>query len=157
MKPLTQTSPTMISLAILLLRCMTGAIMFGAGAGKVVKWFGGFGMDITLQYYKQMGFSNMWTYVSSFTEFLGGALLIVGLLTRPAAFLIFINMLVATIVTMPKGFLAGQAAFPFSLMVSALIIFITGPLRFSIDALIGRHRRIIASSKHSNERGRIIF
>ena len=134
MKLLTQTTTSLLSLSILLLRCMTGVILFAGGAGKVLSWFGGFGMEKTVQYYKMSGISEPLAYLSSYTEFIGGFLLIIGLLTRPAAFAVMINMLVATIMTMPKGFLAGGAAYPFSLTVSALIILLTGPMAYSIDA-----------------------
>jgi len=123
---------------MLLLRCTIGVILFATGAGKVLKWFGGFGMQMTINYYKMSGFSEPLTYLSSYTEFIGGFLLIIGLLTRPAAFAILINMLVATIVTMPKGFLIGGASYPFSLTVSALIILLAGPMAYSIDALLQR-------------------
>jgi len=115
---------------------MTGSILFGTGAGKVLGWFGGFGMKTTIQYYNMSGFSAPLTYLSSYTEFIGGFLLIIGLLTRPAAFAVMINMLVATIVTMPKGFIIGGAGYPFSLMISAVIILLGGPLKYSVDCLL---------------------
>jgi putative oxidoreductase len=42
-----------------------------------------------------MGLPSWLGYVSAFTEFLGGLLLIVGFFTRPAAFAICINLCVA--------------------------------------------------------------
>jgi len=141
MKILTQKNTKLLNLSILLLRCMVGVILFAAGAGKVLGWFGGFGMKMTIQYYSMWGISVPFTYLSSFTEFIGGFLLIVGFLTRPAAFAIMINMLVATILTMPKGFLVGGASYPFSLTVSAIIILLAGPMAYSIDAwLLNRNR-----------------
>src|SRR5262245_56308697 len=107
MKLLTTTNTTLQSIAILIVRITVGVILFGAGAGKVLKWFGGFGMEMTVKYMGEAGISPFLAYVSSYTEFIGGALLIIGLLTRPAAFAIFINMLVAFLVTLPKGFLMG--------------------------------------------------
>ena len=141
MKLLTQTNTTLLNISMLLLRCMVGVILFAAGAGKVLEWFGGFGMKTTIQYYSMSGISGPLTYLSSYTEFIGGFLLIVGFLTRPAAFAIMINMLVATILTMPKGFLVGGASYPFSLTVSAIIILLAGPLAYSIDAwLVNKNR-----------------
>ena len=141
MKILTQKNTKLLNLSILLLRCMVGVILFAAGAGKVLGWFGGFGMKMTIQYYSMSGISVPFTYLSSYTEFIGGFLLIVGFLTRPAAFAIMINMLVATILTMPKGFLVGGASYPFSLTVSAIIILFAGPMAYSIDAwLLNRNR-----------------
>jgi uncharacterized membrane protein YphA (DoxX/SURF4 family) len=51
-----------------------------------------------------------------------------------------INMLVATILTMPKGFLAGGAAYPFSLTVSAIIILLAGPMAYSVDWLLNKNK-----------------
>ena len=136
MKMLTQTSDTLLNAGILLLRCTVGIILFGAGAGKVFGWFGGFGMQMTLHYFSQMGFSAPLAYLSTYTELVGGFLLILGLLTRPAAFAITINMLVATSVLLPKGFFVGLAAYPFSLMISSVILLLTGPMAYSIDSLL---------------------
>lgn len=136
MKLLTKTNATLLSISLLLLRCMIGSILFGTGAGKVLEWFGGFGMKTTIQYYSMSGFSAPLAYLSSYTEFIGGFLLIIGLITRPAAFAVMINMLVATIVTMPKGFIMGGGGYPFSLMISAVIILLSGPMKYSIDCLL---------------------
>ena len=78
-------------------------------------------------------------YLSSYTEFIGGILLVVGLLTRPVALAVVINMAVATIVSLPRGFVAG-AAYPFSFMISAVIILLAGPMLISLDSLIFRHK-----------------
>jgi len=69
------------------------------------------------------------------TELIGGLLLIAGLLTRPAAFAVTINMLVATVVTLPRGFLM-VAAYPFSLMIGALVVQLAGPMAYSLDSLL---------------------
>jgi putative oxidoreductase len=135
MKLLTGTNTGLLNLSLLLLRCMVGVILFPTGAGKLFGWFGGFGMKMTIQYYSMSGISEFFTYVSAYTEFIGGFLLIIGLLTRPAAFAVMINMIVATYILWPKGFIIGGAAYPFSLMVSAFIILFTGPMAYSIDAL----------------------
>ena len=49
---------------------------------------------------------------------------------------IFINMLVATIFMMPKGFFYGGAAYPFTILVIAIVILLAGPMAYSIDAMI---------------------
>jgi putative oxidoreductase len=135
MKILTSTNTNFLSLGILLLRMMAGIILFVAGAGKVLKWFGGFGMDVTVKYMATSGINEPLAYLSSYTELIGGFLLIIGLFTRPAAFAVLINMIVATIISWPRGFLTG-AAFPLSLTVTALVILLTGPMAYSLDALL---------------------
>lgn len=135
-KLLTATNTRLLSICILLLRCTVGIILFIVGAGKVLGWFGGQGLELTIQNYAKTGFLAPLAYLSSFTEFIGGLLLIVGFLTRPVAFAVVINMLVATIVMWPKGFIMGMAAYPFSLMISAIIIMLAGPMSYSIDSLL---------------------
>ena len=87
-----------------------------------------------------MGIPVFLAYLSCYTEFLGGILIFLGLLTRPVAVAIFINMLVATLQLSHHGFFAGHAAYPFSLMMSALIILLTGPMKYSLDYLIFKNR-----------------
>jgi putative oxidoreductase len=149
MKLLTATNTRLLNLSILLLRCTVGFILFVAGAGKLFSWFGGFGMKTTIQYYSLSGISEFFTYVSAYTEFIGGLLLIIGLLTRPAAFAVLINMIVATYVMWPKGFVTG-AAYPFSLTISALVILLTGPMTYSIDALLTQQGRISDNVKKAD-------
>ncbi|MGN6165464.1 MAG: DoxX family protein [Flavisolibacter sp.] len=141
MKLLTETKARFISVAILLLRCMVGIIFFVAGAGKVFGWFGGMGMQATLDVFKtQTHISTAWTYIHCYVELAGGLLLIIGLLTRPAAFLLVINMLVATVIMGTRNFFMGGAAYPFSLMVSSLAILLTGPMAYSIDAYLSNKK-----------------
>jgi putative oxidoreductase len=142
MKLLTETNNKALSTGLLLLRCMTGLILFVAGAGKVFGWFGGMGLTATLAIFKSgMGIPAWLTYISCFTELIGGLFLILGFLTRPAAFALFINMLVATILVGAKNFFMGGGAYPCSLMISAFVIFLAGPFSFSIDALLTRIKK----------------
>ncbi|MCL5029417.1 MAG: DoxX family protein [Bacteroidetes bacterium] len=127
------SNENLVSLGLLFLRCIIGVILFMVGAGKVLGWFGGFGLSTTLQFYTKMGISTPLAYLSCFTEFIGGFLLIVGLFTRPAAIAVIVNMIVATIVMLPKGFIFGMADFPFTFLVIAVVILITGPKNFSLD------------------------
>ena len=141
MKLLTQTNSTLTSISLLLLRCTLGIILFMVGAGKVFGWFGGYGLGPTIHaFVTMMHIPAPLAYLSTFTELIGGALLIVGLLTRPAALAVFINMAVATVIMWPKGFIGSGvgAAWPFSLMISALAILLSGPMAYSIDSLLAR-------------------
>jgi putative oxidoreductase len=138
MKALTQTNTRLLSISLLLLRCTVGTILFVAGAGKVLGWFGGLGLEATLEGFSKTGISEFWAYVSCYTEFIGGFLLIIGLLTRPAALALFINMLVAVIIVGTKSFFSGGGAYPFTLMICSLVILLIGPMAYSIDALLSR-------------------
>lgn len=138
-----ETSTKALSLSILFIRLMAGLILFVTGAGKVMGWFGGFGMTATLNMFEtNMHLSAFWIYVSSYTEFIGGVLLMTGLLTRVAAGALFINMLVATIFVGFKNFFFGGAAYPCLLMVLFLAVLISGPMAFSLDALLAKRKPI---------------
>lgn len=135
MRLLTGTNKTLLSVSVLLLRIALGGILFMGGAGKALGWFGGVGMEFTLDGFSQIGMGAPLAYLSTYAEFIGGFLLVIGLLTRPAALALAINMLVATIVSLPQGFLVG-ASYPFSLFVVSLAILLAGPMSISVDALL---------------------
>ena len=142
MKIFTQTNNNLLSISILLLRFMIGIILFVAGAGKVLGWFGGMGLETTVNIFtSKMHIPAFLAYLSCFTEFIGGFLLVVGLLTRPVAIAVFINMLVATIMMAPHGFLKGGAAYPFTLMIFSLVILFSGPMVYSLDTWIFRMKK----------------
>ena len=148
MKLLTETNTRLFNIAILLLRWMVGLILFVAGAGKVLGWFGGMGLQATIDIFKtNMNIAAPWAYISCYTELIGGLLLIIGLFTRPAAFVLLINMLVATVLVGLKDFFMGGAAYPCSLLVSSLVIFLTGPMAYSMDAwLLSRNKMQLAKA-----------
>ncbi len=137
---LTGTNTRLLNVCLLLLRCTVGVILFMVGSGKVLGWFGGMGMELTLQAFAKGGFSAPLVYLSSYTEFLGGALLVIGFLTRPVAVAVTINMFVATLTMLPHGFIMGFADFPFSILISSIIILLAGPMDFSIDQLLLRSK-----------------
>jgi putative oxidoreductase len=133
---LVETGPELLDLSVLLLRCTIGIVLFVAGAGKVFGWFGGPGMEAAIgMFAAKLGIPAPLTYLSSYTELIGGILLVLGLLARPAAFAVAINMLVATVVSLPGGFLKA-AAFPFSMMMIAVAVLLSGPMGYSLDFLI---------------------
>ena len=136
-KVFNDTTPGLINTGILLLRCIIGIYLFIAGAGKVLHWFGGYGMPATIQYLAKVGISAPLAYLSCYTEFLGGLLLTIGLFTRPVAFAILINMTVATIVTLPGGLMGPTSAqTPFLFLIIDIAVLLSGPMAFSLDKLI---------------------
>ena len=141
MKPLIETNQRALNIAILFLRLMTGLILFVAGAGKVLGWFDGFGMTSTVEIFRtNMHLSAFWAYLSSYTEFIGGCLIMIGLLTRFASIALLTNMLVATLLFGFKNFFMGGAAYPCLLFVIFLVITLTGPMAYSIDALLSNKK-----------------
>jgi putative oxidoreductase len=77
-------------LALLVLRLALGIVMVAHGSHKV---FGG--LHHHADFVHSLGMPYWLGYVSAFTEFVGGLLILAGLFTRAAAFAITINMFVA--------------------------------------------------------------
>ncbi len=131
--------------ASLVLRVMLGVVMFPHGAQKVLGWFGGYGLSGTLNYFTgTMGIPLAFAVLAIAAEFLGSIGLIVGLVTRLAAFGIACNMAVAIfMVHLPNGFFmnwSGKQAgegFEFHLLAIAiaLALMIKGGGRWSMDRL----------------------
>jgi len=120
-------------LALLLMRLALGVIMLVHGSHKV---FGG--LHHHAQFVASLGLPAWTGYLSSFTEFLGGLLVIAGLFTRAAAFAICINMAVAIVKVHWHNGLTGDHGFEFPLSLAvlafALIFFGAGPI--SIDHIL---------------------
>jgi putative oxidoreductase len=97
---------TMDSKTALLLRLTLGIVMFPHGAQKALGWFGGYGFEGTMGFFtQQMGIPAFFAFLAIMAEFAGSLALIFGFMTRVAAFGIFMNMLVATLmVHLPVGF-----------------------------------------------------
>lgn len=114
-------------LGLLVLRLVLGAIMVGHGYHKV---FGG--MSHFVSTVAHFGLPGWMAYLSAGAEFIGGILLLVGLVTRCAAIAVTIDMLVAIWkVHWHNGFL-GQGGYEFPLSLAAiafaLIFFGGGPI-----------------------------
>jgi putative oxidoreductase len=81
--PLLRTDP---DFAALFMRLALGITMFPHGAQKVLGWWGGHGANATIQFFAKMGMPSWLTVLVMAAEFAGSILLIVGFLTRLAAF-----------------------------------------------------------------------
>lgn len=114
-------------LALLVMRIVLGAIMIGHGYHKV---FGG--MDKVVHMVSGLGLPGWLAYLSAYTEFFGGILVIAGLFTRVVALAILIDMLVAIAKVHWKNGLIGQGGYEFPLSLAAiafaLILFGAGPI-----------------------------
>jgi putative oxidoreductase len=119
-------------LALLVLRLVIGAIMIGHGYGKV---FGGFSRVQGMV--THIGFPAFMAYPLATTEFVGGILMIAGLLTRFVAFAMLVDMSVAIWKMHWKNGLLGEGGYQFPLalwaIAFALIFFGGGPI--AIDAI----------------------
>src|ERR1700724_3412572 len=134
------------STATSILRLVLGVVFFAHGAQKLLGWFGGFGFPGTMNLItNMMHIPAPLAFVAIAAEFFGGIGLILGFLTRIAAFGIGVNMLVAIMtVHHTFGFFMNWAGtqkgegFEFHLLVLAMVAFlmIRGGGAFSIDRLL---------------------
>jgi putative oxidoreductase len=107
-------------LALLVMRLALGAVMLAHGYHKV---FGGLHHHAELV--ASLGLPAWTSYVSSFAEFLGGLLVLLGLFTRVAAFALLVDLTVAIVkVNFHKG-LMGNGGYEFPLALAALAFALT--------------------------------
>src|SRR6266704_1851334 len=84
------------SIATAILRMVLGIVFFAHGAQKLLGWFGGFGFSGTMRFFTgTMHIPAALAFLAIAAEFFGGLGLMLGLLTRIAAFGIGVTMLVA--------------------------------------------------------------
>jgi len=116
-------------LALLVMRLALGAIIVDHGYHKV---FGG--LHHHVQFVTSLGLPAWSAYLSAFTEFLGGLLVLIGLFTRIAAIAICIDLSVAILKVHLHNGLMGNGGYEFPLALAtlafALIFFGGGAIAF---------------------------
>jgi putative oxidoreductase len=126
---------SLAGVADLLLRLFVGLVFVPHGYAKLftntaffLKFFGGLGLNPPV----------FFTYFIGGLEFFGGIAVALGLLTRPLAFMLFVDMAVAAImVHLPHGWSGpGGAEYVVTLTVISLVVAMRGSGRFSVDRLI---------------------
>jgi len=127
---------------LLVIRVVLGAIMAAHGAQKLFGWFGGPGLAGTAGWLDSVGFkpARLHAAVVGLSEFGGGVLLAVGLLTPLGAAAIAGVMFVAiAIAHWHNGFFNSNGGYEFNLLITATAIALatTGPGEISIDHLAG--------------------
>ncbi len=133
----------MIHIGLFLLRIALGVIFIAHGGQKVLGLWGGPGMEVFAQHLQTLGIPPAMAYVSAYTEFVGGILLVLGFATRFASLAIAINMIVATWkVHLVNGFfinwfnVEGKGhgyEFNLALIAMALCLAFTGAGKISLD------------------------
>jgi putative oxidoreductase len=128
---------------VTIVRLVLGVVFFAHGAQKMLGWFGGYGFTGTMGFFtQQMHIPAPFAFLAICAEFFGGLGLIVGLLSRIAAFGIMCNMLVAiATVHVHNGFFmnwTGQQkgeGFEYHLVTLAalFVVLVKGAGAFSID------------------------
>jgi putative oxidoreductase len=134
------------SAATAILRSILGIVFFAHGAQKMLGWFGGFGFSGTMGYFTGvMHIPAPLAFLAIAAEFFGGIGLILGFLTRIAAFGITVNMMVAiATVHAAFGFFMNWTGtqkgegFEYHLLTIAATVFLmmSGSGAFSVDRAI---------------------
>jgi putative oxidoreductase len=124
-------------LGALVLRLVLGVIMVAHGYTKIIPS----GALYTFGHTVARMHMPIWLgYVAAFTEFFGGMLIFVGLLTRVAALMTAADMAVAVAKVHLHGGLMGpnSFAFPLTLFSIALMLVFTGCGWLGLDDFVGR-------------------
>ncbi len=136
-------------LALAVPRLMLGIVFFPHGAQKMLGWFGGGGFHGTMAYFETQGIPVIFAFLAIAAEFFGSLGLILGFLSRIAAFGIAVNMLVAIATTHARnGFFMNWTGhqkgegFEFHLLVLgiAAMVMVAGSGAASLDWIIYRNK-----------------
>lgn len=131
------------SISSLPVRLTAGTIFAAHGAQKLFGWFGGYGLEATGQWMASIGLEPGFAMalLAGGAEFFGGIALILGVLTRPAAFVLAITMIVAILsVHIGNGFFMSGNGYEFGLILlgASAGLFFSGAGRFSVDRWISQ-------------------
>jgi putative oxidoreductase len=126
--------------ATLAIRLVLGAIMLAYGYHKVVPQGA---LHNFVRLVGHLGLPSWLGYVAAYTEFFGGMLLVVGLLTRMIAFGVAIDMAVAIAKGQLHGGLTGPNSFslPLACLALAVMLVTTGGGPLALDNLFGKGGR----------------
>lgn len=133
------------NMALTIVRVMLGVVFFPHGAQKMLGWYGGPGFAMSMYFFEHQGIPTVFAFLAIAAEFFGALGLLLGFLTRVAAFGIFVNMIVAiATVNFPNGMFMnwtgeqGGEGFEFHLLVIAIAaaLMLKGAGAFSVDRAI---------------------
>ncbi|EKO3420144.1 DoxX family protein [Vibrio fluvialis] len=125
--------------APLALRIPIGITFMAHGSQKLFGWFGGYGLEGTGQWMASIGIEPgvLMAFLAGSGEFFGGLFLLIGLLTRPAAFVTAFTMVVAILsVHIGNGLFMANNGYEFglALLTASVSLLISGAGKVSIDS-----------------------
>lgn len=137
-KKLVSTDETFATLA---LRVPVGIIFMAHGAQKLFGWFGGYGLTATGNWMESIGLAPgiLMAFLAGSGEFFGGLFILLGLLTRPAAAVLSITMIVAIFtVHFANGLFMANNGYEFglALLAASVSLMLSGSGKLSADKMI---------------------
>ncbi len=130
-----------MNIGLLIIRLVIGLLFVGHGAQKLFGWFGGYGLKGTGGWFESIGMKPGVTMalIAGLTEFVGGILFALGLLTPVAGILIAGTMAMAIIkVHAPNGLWITSNGYEYNLTLLgvAIGVALTGPGKYALDAFL---------------------
>lgn len=123
------TDPWMVGTWTVILRVALGMLLVYHGSSKVFDGTAGMTEKLTSYGWPLAGFQ---AFLATYTEFLGGVLLIVGLFTRPAAIMsIGLFSIIVFVFFMNDPF--SKKELPVVFLLLSMLVFFFGPGRVSVD------------------------
>ena len=131
-----------MDLGLLIARIVFGLLMAGHGAQKLLGWFGGYGLAGTSGFFEALGFKpgRLFVTAASVGEVVSGVLIALGLFGPVGPAILLAIMIVAAVsVHWQHGLwaTANGIEVPLLYATGAVVFALTGPGRFSLDALLG--------------------
>jgi putative oxidoreductase len=118
-----------MDLALLVLRLVVGLLFVGHGAQKLFGVFGGGGLEATAGMFDNIGLQPGWLHAraAGTAEFLGGALIALGLFT-PFAAAALIGVMTAAVITVHarNGIWNSNQGYEFNVVLSAAVFALAG-------------------------------
>ena len=131
-----------LDLGLLIARLVFGLILSAHGAQKLFGWFGGDSLTATGGFFELLGFrpGRVFAAIASVTEIVAGLLITFGLLGPVGpALMVSVIIVAAVAVHWTHGFFAttNDIELPLLYATVAIVLALTGPGLFSLDALLG--------------------
>ncbi|MGH7586804.1 MAG: DoxX family protein [Gemmatimonadales bacterium] len=131
-----------LDFGFLFARVAVGLLMSAHGAQKLFGWFGGSGLEGTGAFFGQLGFhpARLFATAAALGEFTSGILIAIGLFGPVGPAILLADMVVAAIsVHWRNGLFATSNGIELPLLysIAAVRFALTGPGRYSLDAMLG--------------------